>query len=385
MRLLQLPDDDGASVLLEEIFSSEPAQPSHDEAHSVVLYGAGELGRLAFDFLEYVGIKVEFAIDRAARDGDLIRGSIPVFRPGQSPRLDNHLILVSTVSVPYSEISDLLKKHGLKRVLPFYDYALQFTDKHPLNNGWFSGPLSAEDKKNISEVMAGFIDAQSKAAYLQFLAWRVLREDWIFDEIVVVRSNRFFIDQVVNRLTKNENFLDIGAYDGRVFLQFLKLTSEKFNSALLIEPDEENFLSLQFTIKQLPKNIVSKTILRKCALSEKSGKFNFAQGFGMASRLRENNQDMTDVIRLDDLDFPTTFLKMHVEGGEHRTLKGGISYLKKNRPILAITVYHNRDGLWRIQRLLQTSLLDFNFIFRMHSWSGTGAVIYGIPKESKIQ
>ena len=138
-------------------------------------------------------------------------------------------------------------------------------------------------------------------------------------------------------------------------------------------------------MQQLPKNVASKTILRKCALSDESGKFNFAQGFGMASRLWDNNQDVTDAIRLGDLDYPVTFLKMHIEGGEYIALKGGISYLKKNRPILAITLYHNKDGLWKIPRLLQTSLMDFNFIFRMHSWCGTGAVIYGMPKESKIQ
>lgn len=381
MRQLPLPDSNSASVLLQEIFSRKPAHPQRDDARSVVLYGAGELGRLALDFLIYVGVTVEFALDRAARDGDMLGGLIPVFRPEQSPGLNNYLILVTTVNVPYSEISEQLEKRGLKRVLPFYDYALQFADRHPLNNGWFSGPLTIEDQRNITTVMAGFEDARSRAAYLQFLAWRVLREDWVFDDAIVFNGDRFFIDPVQKILSKEECFLDVGAYDGRAFLHFLEITGGKFNLALLIEPDEKNFLSLQQTVKKLPQEIVQKITLLKGALSSASGKQAFAQGFDFASRLWDIKQNEVEVFRLDDLDFPFSFLKMHIEGGEYEALKGGLTQIKTHRPVLAITLYHNRDGLWKTPMLLQEALFEYIFVFRMHSWCGTGAVLYGIPTE----
>jgi len=385
LRQLPLPDSSSASALLQEIFSGEPAQPQRDDTRSVVLYGAGELGRLALDFLIHVGIKVEFALDRAARDGDLLGGLIPVYRPEQSPGLDNHLILVTTVNVPYSEISEQLKKRGLKRVLPFYDYALQFADRHPLNNGWFSGPLTIDDQRNITKVISGFWGARSLAAYLQFLAWRVLREDWVFDDAVVFNGDRFFIDPVQEILSDEECFLDVGAYDGRAFLHFLTVTGEKFNSALLIEPDEKNFLSLQQTIEKLPQEIVKRITLLNGALSSASGKHAFAQGFDFASRLWDIKQNEVEVFRLDDLKFPVSFIKMHIEGEEYEALKGGLTQIKTHRPILAITVYHNRDGLWKTPMLLQETLSEYIFVFRMHSWCGTGAVIYGIPKERLLK
>lgn len=381
MHQLPLPDSDSASALLQEIFSREPAQPTHDNAHSVVLYGAGELGRLALDFLIYVGVKVEFALDRAASDGDLLGGIIPVYRQEQSPCLDNHLILVTTVNVPYSEISEQLKKRGLMRVLPFYDYALQFADRHPLNNGWFSGPLTIEDQRNITKVMAGFEDARSRAAYLQFLAWRVLREDWVFDDAIVFNGDRFFIGPIQEILSDEECFLDVGAYDGRAFLHFLTVTGEKFNSALLIEPDEKNFLLLQQSVEKLPQEIMQKITLLKGALASASGKHCFAQGFDFASRLWDIKQGEVKVFRLDNLKFPFSFIKMHIEGAEYEALKGGLTHIKTHRPVLAITVYHNRDGLWKTPMLLQETLLEYIFVFKMHSWCGTGAVIYGIPKE----
>lgn len=381
MSQLPLPDNEKATALLQEIFSSEPARPHRYDASSVVLYGAGELGKLALDFLIYVGVKVEFVLDRAAQDGDLLGGLIPVFRLGQSPELDNHLILVTTVNVPYTEIREQLKKQGLKKILPFYDYALQFADRHPLNNGWFSGPLTNVDQKHIYKVVAGFGDAQSRAAYLQFLAWRVLREDWIFENCIVFNGNRFFIDHIQKNLSDDERFLDAGAYDGRVFLQFLTITGSKFYSALLIEPDEKNFPLLQRTIERLSPEIKQKVTLTRGALSSKSGKHSFAQGFGFASRLRDKQQNEVDILRLDDLVFPFSFIKMHIEGHELEALNGGVNQIKKYRPILTITVYHNRDGLWKIPLFLQENFSDYAFYFRMHSWCGTGAVIYGIPKE----
>jgi FkbM family methyltransferase len=381
MRYLPLPDQAKASVLLKEIFAGVPAEPRKYDAGSVVLYGAGELGKLALDFLSYVGIKVEFALDRAVMGGTLLGGSIPVYRPEMISEKEKYLILVTTVNAPFSEIYEQLQNQGFNKIVPFYDYALQFSDRHPLNNGWFSGPLTSEDKKQISEVLTGFGDDQSRAAYLQFLAWRILREDWIFEDCTVFKGNRFFIDQIKKAISDDERFLDVGAYDGRVFLQFLSFTGNKFYSALMIEPDEKNFELLQKTIEKLPMDIKSRISLKLCALSSESGKHGFAQGFGYASRLHDKKQNEVDIYKLDDLHFPVSFLKLHVEGHEFDVLQGGITQIQNNRPILAITVYHNRDGLWKIPVFLQEHIFDYVFYFRMHSWCGTGAVVYGVPKK----
>jgi len=45
------------------------------------------------------------------------------------------------------------------------------------------------------------------------------------------------------------------------------------------------------------------------------------------------------------------------------------------------TVYHNEDGIWKTAHWLMDTLPDYRFLFRAHSWCGTGAVIYAIPEE----
>ena len=62
-------------------------------------------------------------------------------------------------------------------------------------------------------------------------------------------------------------------------------------------------------------------------------------------------------------------------------MRGARQTLIDCRPIVATTVYHNDDGIWRTALWLMETLSDYRFLFRLHSWCGTGAVIYAIPDE----
>jgi hypothetical protein len=46
-----------------------------------------------------------------------------------------------------------------------------------------------------------------------------------------------------------------------------------------------------------------------------------------------------------------------------------------------VTVYHNADGIWKTPAWLMETLPGYRFLFRAHSWCGTGAVIYALPEE----
>jgi hypothetical protein len=74
-----------------------------------------------------------------------------------------------------------------------------------------------------------------------------------------------------------------------------------------------------------------------------------------------------------------SFVKLHLEGAELAALKGARQTLLANPPIIAATVYHNADGMWRTPLWLMETLPDYRFLFRAHSWCGTGAVVYAIP------
>ncbi|MCX5796851.1 MAG: FkbM family methyltransferase [Elusimicrobia bacterium] len=366
---------------VQRLSSSRPARPPLTGAEDeVVLYGAGKLGELALNFLTAINVPVRYAIDRAAQKGMTLGHGISVRGLAHRPKKDHALILVTTASAPYTLIKKELNRLGWMRVLPFYDFALQFNQQHPLNNGWFAGPLTAEDKLGIRTVLASLADAHSRAAYLQFLAWRLLREDWIYDGAPVIPHERYFIKPVINSLTENEDFIDVGAYDGCVLFQLLQCVRNRLSSALMIEPDRRNVARLRNSLAKLHPAIRSKVTILPVALSNLTGEVHFSHGFGMASRLFESAKDLVKSIRLDDLDAPVSFIKLHVEGGEYDAILGGQKTLRRCQPIVTATAYHNRNGLWKTPLLLAQTLPEHTFYFRLHTWCGTGAVYYALPR-----
>ncbi len=69
---------------------------------------------------------------------------------------------------------------------------------------------------------------------------------------------------------------------------------------------------------------------------------------------------------------PPVFFKLHLEGAEHDALLGGLATIRHHRPIIAATVYHDADGLYRTARLMMTALEDYRFLFRLHAGAGQG-------------
>ena len=380
MTNLPVPVIGEAQLLLEKLVARPPQCGPCRVNRQLVLYGAGNMGRLAADLLQRLQIPVEYAVDRSPPADRMLAGRIPVIKPDEVPRehLATHLIGVCVVFAPYGQIHWELANMGWRHIVPFYDIAETYVDRVPMGNGWFSGPLEAGEKARIDQVLSCWDDDHSRAAHLQFLAWRLHREEWYFPDAPVTIDNRFFIPPVLNSLRPDEFFVDAGAYRGTVIRRFIHETNGKFRGIAAIEPDRENVSHLRSLVAQ---SVNSAITLHECALGRSEGTAPFRHGLDMGSRLDSKASENVHVFRLDDLYLPLSFIKLHVEGGEYDALLGGLRSLRDNRPLLAVTVYHSRDGLWKIPHLLMSELENYAFYFRLHAWCGTGGVMYGIPRE----
>jgi FkbM family methyltransferase len=380
---MKIPTRHEIPALLTSLQSRNPASQPAASRKDIILYGAGGLGTMAAKFFQHVGEHVSFAMDKNANPYMLDKYGIPVFAEANPADHTDKILLVSTLSEPYSQIAAELQSRGWHSIYPFYDYAHNHKHRHPLNNGWFCGNLSSEDIAGISGVTEILEDRHSVGAYLQCIAWRLLREDWLFDEAPVIPENRYFIPQVANLLSETERFLDIGAYDGRVLLKLLNLNHDKIESAVMIEPDAINMRLLQNTVRALPQQLQEKITLLSLVVSDTNGLASFSQGFDFASRQCEISSSKLPSATLDDLALSSSFIKIHTEGNELAVLHGSKKTLIHQRPIIAVTLYHSRDGLWKIPAYLISLLDEYAFFFRGHSWCGTGAVFYAIPRNRK--
>jgi FkbM family methyltransferase len=340
-------------------FATTPSlAPPPPTERPLYLYGAGNLGKLAREFLSAVGREPAGIFER----GDPI--------PDAGAR-----VAVSVVTSPYVTIKSSLAARGCADVVPFYDLAESLRGRHPLGNGWFADPLTADDQREIAGVHAGWDDDVSRAHHLQFIAWRRLREEWTFER-APVSTERYFIPEVVEALRDRETFLDGGAYHGDVSLTFAaKVAGFR---VIAVEPDTANRAVLAESLRGLARAEVL-----DCALAAEDGAAAFSEGYGFASKLSAFGQVKVSTRSIDSLDVEPTFIKLHLEGGELDALRGARETLRAQRPIVTATVYHNADGIWRTAGCLMREFDDYRFLFRNHCWCAAGAVVYAIPRERR--
>src|SRR5580704_15571305 len=297
----RLPSLDEAMSAFAATPRLAPPSPTERPLH---LYGAGNLGTLAREFLTAVGHELAGIFER----GDPI--------PEAGAR-----VAVSVVTSPYVTIERSLAARGCIDVVPFYDLAESLRGQHPLSNGWFAEPLTAVDQFEIEGVHAGWADDVSRAHHLQFLAWRRLREEWTFETAPIPACSRFFIPEVVDALQPDECLLDGGAHHGTVIEAFVKQTNGCFRQIVAIEPDPFNRALLIDNLRSsLPDNPDVKVY--DCVLADDENSMLFHEGLGYASQLSPTGQMRVMTRPLDTLGLSPTFLKLHLEGAELLALKG---------------------------------------------------------------
>ncbi|MCD6321484.1 MAG: FkbM family methyltransferase [Clostridiales bacterium] len=352
----------------------------------LILYGAGNLGKMAKNYFEELGIPFLMVIDAKPDlhkqdpfwSGTEIFGIHDVI-PAKLRK--STLLAVCIATQPFINISIPLKEQGWDDIVPFYDIAEAYHDQYPLHNGWYAGSLDERDVHGIESVLSRWQDDLSRAHHLQFIAWRSLREEWFFDNAPVTIHDRYFISHVLTVLHDHEIFVDIGAHHGEVSRKFLHTVKNRFREIYAIEPDKENFSQLYKLLEKCIFTTKEKIHLLSCALGSTTGSRRFRHGLGYASQFSESGQAEVEVKRLDDLSIPATCIKIHLEGWESDAISGGLETIFNNRPLLMVTSYHNRQGLWHLPAQLMSCLDNYRYYFRLHGWLGTGGVIYALPKE----
>ncbi len=383
MNIRTLPNTAEAIRLLSKLALRRSEVGPRPVDRPLVLYGVGKLGHLAADLFRRLDIPVAYALDRSPAASSPLPGDIPVRRPDEIRRADrdSHMLAVCIVNAPYEPIRADLSAMGWRHIFPVYDLLEAYADRLPMGNGWFAGRLGGEDITRIGAVLSGWSDDWSRAAHLQCVAWRSHRMEWRFQHAPVCIDDRYFIEAVRAAFGEQECLLDAGAYHGDVAARWLDIVDGRFCALLAVEADRENIVRLREWVASLPVELSRRIQIQDCALAAEGGVRSFSHGMDLASRIVDQADGNVRTGRLDDLDFPITYGKIHLEGGELDALRGGMATLQRRRPVLAVTVYHNRDGLWRIPSLLMDMLPDYHFLMRLHAWCGTGAVFYAIPEE----
>ncbi|MCL2122629.1 MAG: FkbM family methyltransferase [Desulfovibrionaceae bacterium] len=74
------------------------------------------------------------------------------------------------------------------------------------------------------------------------------------------------------------------------------------------------------------------------------------------------------------------YIKLDVEGAEFHVLKGAMKTIKKYRPKLAVSLYHQLKDLYSIPLFLKEICVDYEFYLEHHHSAFHETVLYAKPK-----
>ncbi len=289
---------------------------------------------------------------------------------------DNYYILITIANM--KEILKFLIKHGEKKENIFYMANFRDPWSQPTDYNYI--------KKNIKKFEKAFSflnDDFSRQVYINILKSKISCNEKYIERI---RNYNQYFDKNIIKFSDEEVYLDVGAYTGDSIRKFLNVVKGKFKKIIAFEPDKKNFKILKdYVNKQKIKGIK----LLKIGAWNKKDILSFTEELlgssGIKGRKLCGKQVKIKVNSIDNIlkDKEVTFIKMDVEGSEHNAILGAKKTIKKNKPKLAISVYHKRQDLYDIILLLKSLVPEYKFYLRHYSDTNADTILYAIYDERK--
>lgn len=164
--------------------------------------------------------------------------------------------------------------------------------------------------------------------------------------------------------TNNRDIIDAGGFIGDSILILSPLTRKKVYS---FEAVTECFELMQKTISI---NKIENAVAIKSALGARNEVIDInvagsVSSFNVPIADDMSCQEKVMVITLDEYveknDLDVGLIKVDIEGYEQEFLKGAEKTIKKCKPIMLISIYHNADDFFNIKPLIESWGLDYKF------------------------
>ncbi len=329
------------------------------------LFGAGDLGRRMKNLFEERGVRVAFFTDNDKnKQGKEIAG-LPVFPPSEAAKHRGVFFVACSGDAPV--IAEQLQQLGVPECDTEIYLACQVV--------FYSHAPFRRHRKELAELYSLLADEASRET-LRRLVLYVYTLEWTHISAIQESPQYFFSDTFA--IHEGETVVDAGAYTGDTVRDMVARFGAVFKAAHCFEPNRENFTRLREYVKHA--GLGGKVVLHRLGLSDKKETLCFS-GSGVAFHMDRKAGRTGEVVRTDTIDRlfsrrPVDFVKMDIEGAEPWALAGGAEVIRRDRPRLAICVYHAPEHLWTIPFFIKEIVPEYRLFLRHHSASTHEAVLY---------
>ena len=386
--LQNLLDEPIASVKQREASTLLRLLAAHQ--NRIVLFGCGGLGRSAIAKLRSLAIEPLCLCDNNQSLWGKHFENLPVLSvPEAAARYGHDALFLIAVWNPhhwYGETAAQLRAAGARSLSTyapiFWRFPHDFLQVYLLND---LPNKVYEAKSDILEAEKLWADQQSLQIYRANILWRALGT---LDAMPARPPENSYFPQDIFTLIPNECVIDCGAFDGDTIRQVLDRYAADFSAIYSLEGDAVSFDKMTAFIATLPQPTKARIHLLHAAVGGTRTVVRFTSDGGTGSKMNDEQNPGIDVqcYPLDDLalDGPVTFLKMDIEGAEYDSLLGATRIIARDRPLLAICVYHLQHDLWRIPLLVHSMLPEHRLFLRAYEGDGFQTVLYAVPPSRSL-
>lgn len=296
------------------------------------------------------------------------------------------IILYGTASTGHA-VAKMLKFEKID----FYGFCGRGAKKFP--DGMLGKPVLSPDylvTHGDEYYVMPTISAKTYPEISRFLKENSYPEDHILDWVDVFASddkNQYFEFPKLYR--RGTAFIDAGCYDCGSSYRFAEWCEGAYSSIIAFEPDPDNFAMCSEKIRNVP--LLNFQIIN-AGLSSQEGTavFNAKSTSGShiisvgssdepnVSQVKTENEISIHTVAIDNIvgDRTVGFIKMDIEGAEFDALHGAKNTIIRDKPFLAICVYHLRGDTFAIMDYLHQLLPEYRFWLRHYSTRDAETVLY---------
>lgn len=279
-----------------------------------------------------------------------------------------------------NEIMTMLGKLGMDRF--FYMLFYKYFEKHPSVAMRNSSAYFNRHEKDIEMIKGWLADEKSKKIWEQMIEFRKTMNYKLHPGRELPQ---YFVKEII-QFNQNERFIDCGGFDGATSLEFihsLKILGGGYESIVIFEPDKLNVR----LIKEKTADRDHIVLIEK-GLWNKHANIGFRGSGNSSSKVIELDENCTDFSSIDTIEVvamddvaeckDATFIKMDLEGSEIMALKGAEKIIKRNKPKLAVCIYHSDQDMLEIIQYIHRLVPEYKLFVRQHANSYNETVLYAV-------
>lgn len=336
---------------------------------NIAIFGVARGGCKLAKMLQQISNNVFFLDNSKEKQGTIFNG-IKVYDPIYLKKFNasNTIVVITCAQVEAvrRQVSGLFNGEIMQLDIAWHDERMSFEKYYKTNLDKFE------------ECYCLLEDDLSRMTYQAVLNYRINHQTYFLEK--VISSNEQYFDIDIVKLSKNEVFVDGGAYDGDTTDSFLRVTESCFEKVLCFEPCHDNILKLNERVWRGDSRIN----IIEAALGKNRGvtKLDILTNNGASSCFTsDNGTENVEIVPLDEyISEKISFIKLDIEGDEIKAILGMQNIISKYKPKLAICLYHSYGDLVDIPILLKTINPSYKIYVRHYSMTAFETICYAIEE-----